>query len=139
MSRSRFRLASLVPMLVAGTALLAPLPAQVPAGSAVVGTFYGANPGGTPGLFIVDLHTGTVTPITGLPSPLTAQITDQGVWSVALRSSDGAVIVGSVGAGAVHAYVLHLSCSAVATNRDHLSRRHPVDDRRWRARYRAAG
>jgi hypothetical protein len=69
MSVARLRLASIVPLLAAAAALSTSAVAQVPEGSAVVGTYYN---GGTPGVWIVNLQSGALTPITGLPAELTA-------------------------------------------------------------------
>lgn len=99
--------------LAAAAAFALTAPAQVPEGSAVVGTVYLNS--GTPGLYVVDLQTAAVTAITGLPADLTAMSPNQGSWSAALRSSDGAIIVGEVTSGAVHVHVLHLTGMAVTS------------------------
>ncbi|MFO1055025.1 MAG: hypothetical protein U1F36_22640 [Planctomycetota bacterium] len=96
--------------------------AQVPVGSAVVGTSSGPGTTGTAGLFLVTLPGGVVTPITGLPGYLNSTgptPTQQGVGSVAYRSSDGAIVVGTVAqpggptGGAVELILYYLNGSAV--------------------------
>ena len=96
--------------------------AQVPEGTAVVGTFSGPISSGTSGLFLVPLAGGAMTPVSGLPAQL--QQTgggsfQQGVSSVGLRSSDGAIVVGTVGAasgpwqGAIELFLVYLNGSTV--------------------------
>lgn len=97
-------------------------PAQVPVGTAVVGTASGPASSGQAGLFLVSSPSGTVVPVTGLPAhlrPIGATPTQQGVGSVAYRSSDGAIVVGTVAAsggptaGVVELYLFYLNGSAV--------------------------
>lgn len=96
--------------------------AQVPEATAVVGTFSGPSSSGTCGLFLVPLDGSPMMPITNLPPALQQPggiVGQQGVYSVALRPSDGAILVGTVSwatgtfAGAIDLYVLHLSGTAV--------------------------
>ncbi|MFT4514507.1 MAG: hypothetical protein ACI91B_003217 [Planctomycetota bacterium] len=98
--------------------------AQVPKNHAVVGTFSGPNAVGCSGLFTVSLANGAVTAITGLPPALKQPggiNSPQGVSSVVIRPSDGALIVGSVATGnvataaPVYIYVLHLNAAAVVS------------------------
>lgn len=103
MSNCRSRLIS----LAVGAAFVLPCVAQVPEGSALVGTYY-LN-AGTPGLYVVDLQTAAVAPITGLPASLRTPVQFQGAWSVARRSSDGAVIVGEISSSTVNVHVMHLN------------------------------
>lgn len=120
----RIRLAPLLALLGFVSTSAGFAAAQVPEGSAVVGTFSGPASGGTAGLFLVQVPGGAVTPITGLPPHLTptgATPTQQGVASVAYRSSDGAILVGTVAAaggptaGLVELYAFYLSGSAVTS------------------------
>jgi hypothetical protein len=124
MSSPRFSpVRALCALSFAGLSLAALAPAQVPEGAAVVGTYDdGSNPlsVGTPGLFLVSLPAGNVTPITGLPPRLTSNAAPgsyEGTWSLARRSSDGALVVGTIGFGTVEVFVLHLIGSAVDPSR----------------------
>ncbi len=122
MSVARFRLVPFVTLLA-----IAPITtAQVPVGSAVVGTASGPSSSGTAGLFLVALPGGAVTPVTGLPAYLRstgATATEQGVASVAWRSGDGAIVVGTVAAaggpalGNVELFLFYLNGSAVDPTR----------------------
>jgi hypothetical protein len=98
----------------------------MPEGSAIVGTATFPGFPGVPGLFIVD-GINPPTPITGLPAELTTDGNGafvQGAWSLARRSSDGALIVGTItepsapSAGVLRVYVFYLdSTGAVVANR----------------------
>lgn len=107
---------------VASVSLATPAPAQVPEGAAVVGTY---NDGvGVPGVFLVTLPAGPITPVTGLPPELqfTGGANQSGVWSLSHRATDGAVIVGTTdftggNHSDVYLFVLHLTGAAVDPTR----------------------
>ncbi|MGK0434615.1 MAG: hypothetical protein ACJA0V_003772, partial [Planctomycetota bacterium] len=101
--------------LATSSVLIDRMPAQVPTGHAVVGTRAGSGTPTAVGLFFVDLGTGGVTSVTGLPAALTSTVQSHGVYSVALRCSDDAVIAANSGAGAINVYVMHLNGSAVVS------------------------
>ncbi|MEM7201600.1 MAG: hypothetical protein AAF628_15125 [Planctomycetota bacterium] len=114
--------ATLGNFLLVGALGVSALTAQVPVGSAVVGTIHdSSNPAstGAPGLFVIDLADGATRPITNLPPGLTAPETEflNGINSVSLRSSDGAIVVGAVTRGVVNVYVFYLAGLAVDASR----------------------
>lgn len=119
---ARIRLQAIVALFAITAAPCGITTAQVPVGSAVVGTASGPNSTGTAGLFLVTLPGGVVTPITGLPSYLTSTgptTTEQGIATVDYRSSDGAIVVGTVAAaggpasGKVELFLFYLNGSTV--------------------------
>ncbi|MFO1077286.1 MAG: hypothetical protein U1E73_06115 [Planctomycetota bacterium] len=98
--------------------------AQVPTGTAVVGTSVNPGSAGTSGLYLVPL-TGTAAvpiPVTGLPPALqvASGLGNFGVGTLDLRRADGAIVVGTVTQGTpavplpLEIYVLHLNGAAVA-------------------------
>lgn len=93
--------------------------AQVPAGSAVVGTYVTLGaPNATSGLHLVDLTSGAVTSITGLPPAL--QVPGGvlgGVGTLALRSGDGGIVVGTTSQTTLEVFVLYLNGNAVDASR----------------------
>lgn len=105
--------------LIAALGITSTVFSQMPDGTAIVGTATFPGFPGVPGLFIVNGQ-GAPTPVTGLPVELTTDGNGafvQGAWSVARRSSDGALIVGSITdpsgptAGVLKVYVFHLDAN----------------------------
>ncbi len=99
--------------------------AQVPVGHAVVGTTSGPISYGTSGLFLVPLNGSAVTRIRGLPIELQqpgGRGYQQGVASLGIRGTDGAVIIGTVSSASSHTqgrielFVLHLAGTAVRSS-----------------------
>lgn len=84
-------------LIVTLAAMAAPAPGQVPPGSALIGTYVDAGvPAAVSGLHLVDLSTGGVTPVTGLPGHIQAPGgVLRGVATLALRRSDGGILVGN--------------------------------------------
>lgn len=125
MTAARIHLRPLSALLAIGLIAADVALAQVPEGAAVVGTQTTTGihyVPGTPGLFFVPLAGGAVVRVTGLPAELATDGFNafaQGIASVALRTSDGAVIVGTTttgsapSAGAVKVFVFHLNGAAV--------------------------
>lgn len=117
---------SLLSTLIATCCLAGALLSQMPEGNAIVGTATFPGFPGVPGLFIVS-GVGPAAPVTGLPAELTTDGNGafvQGAWSLARRSSDGALIVGTITepsaptAGVLKVWVFHLdSAGAVIANR----------------------
>lgn len=117
------RLVVFAALVAAGPDVGALATAQVPEGSAVVATYYAPNASGTPGLFLVPLAGGPMTPVTGLPADLrytgTGGTGPHGAASVSYRSADGAILVGTQTTvngptqGDVHLHVLYLNGAAV--------------------------
>ncbi len=117
---TRIRLAQFAALFAIASTFCGFAQAQVPEGSAVVGTFSGPRSTGTSGLFLIPLAGGAMTPVTGLPAVLqqTGGGPQQGVGSVGLRA-DGAIVVGTVAAatgpaqGDIELYLLYLNGSVV--------------------------
>lgn len=125
MTANRTCSAPLAALLTVVPALTGLASAQVPDGTAVIGT--STQPGssyvaGNPGLFLAPLGGGPLTTVTGLPPELT---TDgfggfgQGAYCVSHRSSDGAIIVSMIGgplalpsAGANNLWIFQINSSA---------------------------
>lgn len=109
--------------LVLAALLTVPAVAQVPPGTAVVGTSVTTTSNGTSGLFLVPLTGGPVAPVpvTGLPAALTrpSGLGNGGVATMDLRRADGSIVVGMLTDGTpanpvpLDVYVLHLNGTAV--------------------------
>jgi len=122
MKPTSIHLAQLTALLLIAPTFCDRAAAQVPEGSAIVGTYSGPISSGASGLFMVPLAGGPILPVTGLPPEL-QQVGggsyQQGVGSVGYRTEDGAIVVGTVGSaaspmgGAIELFLLHLNGSAV--------------------------
>lgn len=106
---------------VLGACLVAPAFAQIPPGSALVGTFHNAalKATGDPGLYIVSIPDGKVTAITGLPFQFTYKSAQfpSGAWMTTIRPSDGAVAATVLFPGDVNLWLFQLKGSAVDATR----------------------
>jgi hypothetical protein len=113
---ARTRLSSCFTLLALAALGTSHLAAQVPVGTAVIGTYSGPNNPGTSGLFLVPLAGGAPTPITGFPT------TTRDFASVAFRSRDGAILAGTVASaggptgGQVELRTYHLAGSAIVNS-----------------------
>lgn len=115
----------LVPCAALLSSLLftAGLTAQIPEGHALIATSTDVGVSGTPGLFVVPLGgapNAPITPITGLPAVLTTSSAFlQGALEASIRSSDGALIVTTLGdplapnGGDHDLFIFHLNGLAV--------------------------
>lgn len=125
MSRIKIHLSPIFAVVAALPTLTSPPKAQIPEAHALLATYTIPGWPGTPGLFLIPLRGGPTTRITGLPPELVTDSLDAyqaGAWNVARRSSDGALLVGTVANMAsfpheVSLYVMHLNGTAVDPTR----------------------
>ena len=106
--------------------------AQIPADSAVIGSFAGPAAAGPSGLFLIDLASGQRTPVGNRPAALAqpgGAGFQQGVGSLAVDPARGTILVGTVSSatspmqGRIELLELHLNGTSVdpsRTRRIHL-------------------